>query len=249
MYSPEEIDTGSPFLLTELITCSLCKEIAKEPMQCDKCNIIYCKECIYKKGMKCVNLCNTSFRENRKVKELIQKMKIKCKNGCGALVPISTIEEHYHIKCPLINYKEEYNSLSQKNHILVNTMYSLFDDITKLKENKENNTKEKIEHFITLIKKHKRANLSIIDIDNIRMKLLSNITHSNSSHSSIRADSPHSPRIYPIVDQSSPLNRINNDSQPNLNNGQTNIAIVNQLMQFIRDRQYQEEQRIAHGDD
>lgn len=134
MLNPKEISTESLSLLSELITCCICKQIAKEPMNCKSCNRIYCKECIEKNKMKCSPHCNSStFSMNEIAKKIIEKLKMKCKNGCGALIPLSEVETHYLKQCPLINYKEDYTILLQKNALLINEMDSLLFDINKLK--------------------------------------------------------------------------------------------------------------------
>ena len=163
MFDPNEIDTESFPLLAEFFTCSFCKKIPKEPMQCWKCNRVYCNDCLA--NYKIPHLCEKRrFKVNEKIMSLIEKLSVKCKNGCGAIIPPSQIEEHYTMKCPRINYKEEYCSLLQRNVLLVNEYASLLHDINKLKLNKKHWTLEKYKHFLILAKMHKRSKLTTNDI-------------------------------------------------------------------------------------
>lgn len=163
MFDPNEIDTESFPLLAEFFTCSYCKKIPKQPMQCRICNRVYCKDCLA--NNKIPHLCKGSeFKVNEKMVSLIEKLKLKCKNGCGEKIPQSQIEEHYMMKCPCINYKEEYCSLLQRDVLLISEYASLLHDINTLKQNKKNWTLEKYKHFLELARTHKRSKLTTNDI-------------------------------------------------------------------------------------
>ena len=170
MFDPNEIDTESFPLLAEFFTCSYCKKIPKVPMQCCICNRVYCKDC--NANNKIPHLCKESeFKVNEKMVSLIEKLKLKCKNGCGEKIPQSQIEEHYTMKCPCINYKEEFCSLLQRDVLLISEYASLLNDINTLKLNKKNWTLEKYKHFLQLARTHKRSKLTTNDITSLQNNL------------------------------------------------------------------------------
>ena len=122
----------------ELITCEICKRILNNHLQCSICKKSFCKKCLenyWKKNQEniCTNNChNPSFKPSNDLKDILEKLKFKCKNECNEEIPYMQLEDHYKNKCSkkVIDYKTEY--LEYKNK---------YEDLLKKYEELKNNIK------------------------------------------------------------------------------------------------------------
>ena len=57
-YFSDDCIIEDPFYISvkDLITCTLCNKIFKEPYMCNECQKIYCKSCLKKDYKKIINL-------------------------------------------------------------------------------------------------------------------------------------------------------------------------------------------------
>lgn len=153
MIAPTEI--ANPETLFELLTCKICKGILQSPLQCAKCGNTYCSKCFNSKK-KCLNSCSISPTSAPWLNTFILSLKFKCKNGCGQLINYSDYEEHYMIKCPKVDFRENIPKLREKVSLMKIKANELNIINKKLKANNEKITNKDTQHYIDLIKTHKR---------------------------------------------------------------------------------------------
>ena len=87
--------------LKELITCSLCQKILKNPYMCVKCQKSYCKKCLEENYN--LKICPNDKEETQIVHSvladgMLSKLKYKCKN-CFKEVIQSDINAHLEENC------------------------------------------------------------------------------------------------------------------------------------------------------
>ncbi|MCQ2818229.1 MAG: hypothetical protein MJ252_13260 [archaeon] len=86
--------------IKEAIICNNCSHLKMELFECPLNQLIFCNECIEKHKTIC-----TKCREkkpkgpNRIVKNLLSKLKFKCRNNCGEEFKFEDLKEHYLSKC------------------------------------------------------------------------------------------------------------------------------------------------------
>ncbi|MCQ2820433.1 MAG: hypothetical protein MJ252_24475, partial [archaeon] len=128
------------------IMCTICQNIAINPITCSKCQNSFCKECIdefKKKGTECPFRCTGATQKpNRVMRSVLSKLKIKCRRGCGEELSYSDYENHFMNACSKIDFKVKYEMEKSKNEKLTEQL----KEIQKLKEENES-MKKKIEEF------------------------------------------------------------------------------------------------------
>lgn len=96
-------DEGFDSLPEELIICPICLGLMIVPVLCINCLNHYCKKCIEewkKKEGTCPNKCpNPMFKDEIEKNRLINKLKFKCKKGCGEILLFKDIKSHYSSNC------------------------------------------------------------------------------------------------------------------------------------------------------
>ena len=105
--------------------CSICQGLVYQPKQCQVCENSFCKMCIdewLKKKNNCPFRCkNPRFRESRVIKNLLEKLKIKCPFGCDDIIQYGDLDSHkgtcintsYKQKCT--DYEKKIKELENKN--------------------------------------------------------------------------------------------------------------------------------------
>ena len=95
-----EDETFSKFKNT--LKCSICKKILKNPMQCNKCQRVFCKECIEnypKSKKKCPNGCKKpNYRANEDKLAMLSLLKFLC-NNCKEEISYNDVESHLNRGC------------------------------------------------------------------------------------------------------------------------------------------------------
>ena len=153
MIAPIEI--ANQEILFELLTCKICKGILRSPVQCAKCGNTYCSICFNNKK-KCLNNCSIVPSSAPWLNNIILSLKFKCKNGCGKLIDYNEYEFHYLMNCPNVDYKATIPKLIEKVTLMKIKADELKIVNKKLKANNEKNNKKDSQHYIELIKTHKR---------------------------------------------------------------------------------------------
>ncbi|ORX52203.1 hypothetical protein BCR36DRAFT_325010 [Piromyces finnis] len=94
--------------IKDLVNCSICLEIIRQPVQCDKCQHCFCAECV--KGLTdCPYRCkNNKFSTSYICNNLLSRLIIECE--CGKEVNYDFIKKHKK-ECKTIYYKLEYLKL------------------------------------------------------------------------------------------------------------------------------------------
>ena len=174
MINPTDIEISNNLsVLQSLLKCKICNGVVVNPYQCKNCDNIFCKQCILTK--KCPN-CKGDIKENKIFKELTSKLLVKCKNGCGELIPFDDYKEHMEIKCKKIDYKEGLGPLREKLFELTANEIQIRKVLQILKMNAANYSADKISHFGNLIKKHKRCKMQDYEIKEIEDKIIDTFT-------------------------------------------------------------------------
>ncbi len=93
------------------VTCSICMDIKIDPVMCSKCQNSFCDKCIKewkKKSAQCPMKCDSpSYFKSRVTKNLVYKLKFKCKNGCDKIIPFENVIQHNEIECEKISQEEK----------------------------------------------------------------------------------------------------------------------------------------------
>lgn len=104
--------------ISQYTTCVICEGIAWNPLQCDKCENCFCKECLtkwQKESKNCPFRClNAVYKKNKMINALLSQLQIKCENGCGQVIKYDNLQNHYESECLMINYKEKIKETSEK---------------------------------------------------------------------------------------------------------------------------------------
>ena len=141
MINPNDIEISNNFsVVKSLLKCNVCNGIVVDPVQSKKCDKIYCKKCI--NNINC--LCKGGIKSNEILKEATSKLVIRCKFKCGELIPFEKYKDHIEQKCSNINVKENFFVLNAKLIRLKAKENELNKKISKLKLNKVNYSKERM---------------------------------------------------------------------------------------------------------
>jgi len=128
--------------IKDLIKCSICLDIVKNPVQCNKCQNCFCLLCV-KKLTKCPLRCESSkFIPSLICKSLLSNLTIKCR--CKKEIGYDFIEKHKREECIYSDFKtnyfllkESYNTLKQE----YNSYKEFKNKYLKLKEENKALTK------------------------------------------------------------------------------------------------------------
>jgi hypothetical protein len=134
---------------TDNISCPICYNILKDPVECLICHHNFCKECYDKriKYMKDNNLeikcsfCNSNkngnwiIKENQLMRSLIKYNLYKCKNCKRIFDNLEELNNHdcKKIKCKYCKLVFDYDNFI--NHIELKHFYSLIDKFKKINNN------------------------------------------------------------------------------------------------------------------
>lgn len=129
--------------------CTICDGVVYQPLQCVKCENLFCKNCIEewrKKSDSCPYKCqNFELKENKIIKNILSNLKFKCKNGCDIQIPYNDLKEHYEEKCPKLDFKSKYESLLEQ----FNKLQVEYDTLAAKNSEKEDITKIPIQSSIS----------------------------------------------------------------------------------------------------
>ena len=88
--------------LGKSIICPICIDIIIDPMKCEKCNNIFCKQCLEswsRVDKRCPNRCqNPNYKKSSEKEELFSQLNFKCKK-CQKIIKYSEMKRHYYLKC------------------------------------------------------------------------------------------------------------------------------------------------------
>jgi len=88
--------------LGKSIICPICIDIIIDPMKCEKCNNIFCKQCLEswsRVDKRCPNRCqNPNYKKSSEKEELFSQLNFKCKK-CQKIIKYSEMKRHYYSKC------------------------------------------------------------------------------------------------------------------------------------------------------
>jgi len=122
--------------------CSICQGLIYQPKQCSKCENCFCKHCIdewLKRNSTCPFRCpNATFKESRLIKNLLEKLNIKCPFGCDDIINYLDIDKHKQ-ECIKTSFKQKCIDYEKK--------IKEFDDKTKQLEKKNKELEDKIKSF------------------------------------------------------------------------------------------------------
>jgi len=98
--------------IKSMVNCSICLEIIKDPVQCDKCQHCFCSQCS-KLLKECPFRCqNSHFIPSILCKQLLSELKIKCQ--CGEEINYDFLEKHKDEECIKTDFKESYYKLKKE---------------------------------------------------------------------------------------------------------------------------------------
>jgi hypothetical protein len=96
--------------ILESLKCPVCLDYAEEPMECQFCNHIFCKNCIIGSDQSKVKitLCpmcrkESNYKESAFAKRLLGNLPIACPNDCSTNISRNELKGHL-TKCPNKNY-------------------------------------------------------------------------------------------------------------------------------------------------
>lgn len=123
------VEVESYKLIEDLIQCEICKELLNNPIQCQKCENVFCSSCFEEfisRTCECPFKCkNPISKPCRIANNLLDNFSFKCINNCNSNIKYSHLEDHYHKICPNKNYKEliksalvQINKFKQQNQQL-----------------------------------------------------------------------------------------------------------------------------------
>ena len=95
--------------IKDLITCSLCNKILKDPFVCSICQNSFCKKCLesYSSLKKCPNEeIESEFKPYILKENMLSKLKYKC-NNCNKEVQKNEIKAHLEENCETNEDKRE----------------------------------------------------------------------------------------------------------------------------------------------
>ena len=119
MLTPQEVINKDIFTpIEEFALCKICKGILVKPVKCNECDCGFCLSCAKKwetDHRKCPNGCsNFRYKESRLLKGMLDKLKFKCKNGCGQELAYEEAFTHIYDECPKRDFKAEYLELKKE---------------------------------------------------------------------------------------------------------------------------------------
>lgn len=84
------------FLSKDFI-CFKCKNIAKDPIECKNCYIIYCPKCSHDIN-ECLKCKDSIFKGiiDQALRNIVKEMKYLCPKGCGKRLPHDDMQFHYN---------------------------------------------------------------------------------------------------------------------------------------------------------
>ena len=98
--------------IKDVINCKLCGCIFEDPIQCNKCQNLFCEKCIddwtNKKKICPLNCANNKFNSALLCKKLISQIMIQCK--CGEKISYDKYKKH-QLACPIYNNNVDINKL------------------------------------------------------------------------------------------------------------------------------------------
>lgn len=103
--------------IKELINCSICLDIIKDPIQCDKCQNCFCTVCAEKVKSCPLRCINSKFFPSLLCRNLLSKLIIKC--SCGKEIGYDSLEKHKKEECVNADFKKNYLELKKKYEILM----------------------------------------------------------------------------------------------------------------------------------
>ena len=113
------------------INCSICLNIIKDPVQCDKCQKFFCSDCI-KEVEECPFRCkNNNYTSGLLCRQLISELKIKCE--CGKVIGFDHIQKHKEEECEKADFKKSYFNLKKKYELLKKELNKKDDEVKELK--------------------------------------------------------------------------------------------------------------------
>ena len=118
----------------KILTCPKCKQLSKEPMECQSCQQLYCTECQPPVCLLCKK--QSAFRFSKVAKKIIGDIDIKCPH-CSLTVKQGDLEDvhfkscsKYLIKCKYSACNFEGNKTDFTYHILSNHVAEVLDIFT-----------------------------------------------------------------------------------------------------------------------
>ena len=160
MINDDELScTNTLEIFKPLITCEICKGILIDPIQCQKCNKIFCKKCNInpKNKEKCKFGCqNAQVKPLKIIKNVLSKLKFECKNKCGEVIPYDDYFNHHGKTCKNFNYQENY--IRKLNKLMVKKIKEeiLIKENEKLLLIEEKRKNYDADYFINNIRRHPR---------------------------------------------------------------------------------------------
>ena len=130
--------------IKNLIRCPKCNNIYKNPMQCNKCQKIFCKKCIndsLENKNICPNNCtDPNFQESEDKNCLLSLLKFLCKN-CQHEINYNDVESHLNNGCATnaVETKLFYEIFAKKKLKKIKE-----DEINKLKGKEVNHLSSKL---------------------------------------------------------------------------------------------------------
>lgn len=122
------------------LVCSICKGILIEPQQCTTCLGYFCLECVKIskiKSERCPvkNCMNFNYIESESSKNMLPKLKFKCRNGCEQIIDYANLKNHYEKECPKMDFSEKYLELLSEYNFIKFKMAQKEKNMTKLNDN------------------------------------------------------------------------------------------------------------------
>ena len=131
--------------IEEEVICSICTELAKNPVTCSKCQHSFCQNCIdiwKTKSNICPYKCNDpQYSKNRLINNLLSKLHFKCPNGCNEIILYDNFEKHRKECNQKIDYKLKYEKLLTEYNKLKINYQGLEKTFNQYKQTMENQMK------------------------------------------------------------------------------------------------------------
>jgi len=127
------------------LTCCICLDIVKNPVECSKCESLYCEECwklMEISGKDCVLHCKKPIiKANKFVYQILEKLKIKCENCNEGDISYSKYILHEQ-SCML---SKKFGSISELEKVVKEKNLKIKELKKKKKMLQNNNLEAKIE--------------------------------------------------------------------------------------------------------
>jgi len=108
-----------------MIKCSICLDIVKDPVQCDKCQHCFCSRCSEPLNSCPFRCKNHNFVPSFICNQLLSELKIKCK--CGKEISYDFLKNHKKKDCQIVDYREKYLNLKKEYDSLLNEINQISD--------------------------------------------------------------------------------------------------------------------------